>query len=179
MQRIDALLHADDGLRWFNRLYLMLTLEVDQHPPESGWHSPEWLLQLDVIFAELYFQAVQSYLNSTDVPSAWQALFEARDQPGIDRIQFALAGMNAHINHDLALALIATDQQLNPGSRATQPSTRRLRCGKRSAESADTQHAFHACGRHSWCSCSRYRKNRATPCVLEYLPSPQSRLGFR
>lgn len=113
MQRIDALLPAEDGLKWFNRLYLMVTLEVDQHPPECGWHSPEWLLQLDVIFAGLYFDAVEAYLNATDVPSAWQALFEARNQPGIDRIQFALAGMNAHINHDLALALVATDQQLN------------------------------------------------------------------
>ena len=29
----------------------------------------------------------------------------------MDRIQFALAGMNAHINHDLALALLAVDAQ--------------------------------------------------------------------
>jgi hypothetical protein len=35
----------------------------------------------------------------------------------IDRIQFALAGMNAHINHDLALALLQTNAelQLAPG----------------------------------------------------------------
>ncbi len=54
------------------------------------------------------------------MPSAWSALFEARYRTGIDRIQFALAGMNAHINHDLALALLATDAELNvvpaPGS---------------------------------------------------------------
>jgi Family of unknown function (DUF5995) len=31
---------------------------------------------------------------------------------GIDRIQFALAGMNALINHDLALALLATGAEL-------------------------------------------------------------------
>jgi hypothetical protein len=47
------------------------------------------------------------------VPSAWNALFEARYTSGIDRIQFALAGMNAHINHDLALALLSTDAELN------------------------------------------------------------------
>jgi hypothetical protein len=39
-------------------------------------------------------------------------LFEARYRNGIDRIQFALAGMNAHINHDLALALLTTDAEL-------------------------------------------------------------------
>src|SRR5262249_54587666 len=46
---------------------------------------------------------------------SWQALFEARHKPGIDRIQFALAGMNAHINHDLSLALLQTDDEFDPG----------------------------------------------------------------
>ena len=40
-------------------------------------------------------------------------MFEARYRTGIDRIQFALAGMNAHINRDLALALLATNAELN------------------------------------------------------------------
>jgi hypothetical protein len=41
------------------------------------------------------------------------ALFDARARAGVDRIQFALAGMNAHINHDLALALLKTNDQLH------------------------------------------------------------------
>ena len=39
-------------------------------------------------------------------------MFEARYRSGIDRIQFAMAGMNAHINRDLALALLTTDSDL-------------------------------------------------------------------
>jgi len=113
MQTIDALLPSDDGLKWFNRLYLLVTQQVDQRPPEGGWKSPDWLMRLDVVFAGLYFVAVENYLNEKGAPSAWKALFESRHEPGIDRIQFALAGMNAHINHDLALALLATDQQMN------------------------------------------------------------------
>ena len=35
MQAIDALLPANDGLKWFNRLYLMVTEQVDLHPPGS------------------------------------------------------------------------------------------------------------------------------------------------
>jgi hypothetical protein len=61
----------------------------------------------------LYFTAVADFLAGRSTPSAWNALFEARNRSGVDRIQFALAGMNAHINHDLALALNATDAQLN------------------------------------------------------------------
>jgi hypothetical protein len=35
-------------------------------------------------------------------------MFSRRDLAEIARIQFALAGMNAHINHDLPLAVVAT-----------------------------------------------------------------------
>lgn len=113
MQAIDALLQPNDGLKWFNRLYLMVTEQVDLHPPGGAWQSPVWLTRLDVLFAGFYFRAVADFLGGNSVPSAWSALFEARDRTGIDRIQFALAGMNAHINHDLALALLATDNALN------------------------------------------------------------------
>ncbi len=114
MQSIDATLADDDGLKWFNRLYLMVTEQVDLRPPEGGWKDAAWLLALDVVFAGLYLQAVAAYLNGEEnVPSSWQALMEARYRPGVDRIQFALAGMNAHINHDLAMALLATDAQMS------------------------------------------------------------------
>ena len=113
MQEIDALLADNDGLKWFNKLYLMVTQQVDQNPPGGGWQSPAWLTLLDVVFAGYYFNAIRDYLTGMPVPSSWSALFEARFTPGIDRIQFALAGMNAHINHDLALALLTTDARMN------------------------------------------------------------------
>jgi hypothetical protein len=114
MEAIDHLLPNTDGLKWFNLLYLNVTEEVDNHPPGGGWEDPLWLTRLDVVFAQLYFRALTNWLqNSANVPSSWQALFEARFTGGIDRIQFALAGMNAHINHDLALALLQADSELN------------------------------------------------------------------
>jgi Family of unknown function (DUF5995) len=114
MERIDALLANDDGLKWFNRMYLMVTQSVDLHPPDGGWNDADWLLALDVVFAGFYLRAIAGYLSGDKtVPISWQVLMEARHTPGIDRIQFAVAGMNAHINHDLALALLATDAQRN------------------------------------------------------------------
>lgn len=113
MQTLDALLPPTDGLKWFNQLYLMVTQQVDLHPPNGTWQNPEWLTRLDVVFAGFYFGAVADYIAGRQVPSAWNVLFQARYQRGIDRIQFAVAGMNAHINHDLALALLATNLQLN------------------------------------------------------------------
>jgi hypothetical protein len=114
MQKIDQFLPGTDGLKWFNRLYMMVTQQVDEQPPAGGWRDPVWLTRLDVVFAGLYFQAIAGFLSdAASTPSAWDALLEARYRTGIDRIQFALAGMNAHINHDLALALLDTDAQLN------------------------------------------------------------------
>src|SRR5580704_11393293 len=113
MESIDQLLPDEDGLKWFNRLYLMVTREVDLNPPTGGWKDAEWLLRLDVVFAGFYFRAVADFLSgAATVPGSWSAMLSARYIAGIDRIQFALAGMNAHINHDLSLALLATDQQM-------------------------------------------------------------------
>ena len=67
-----------------------------------------------MVFAGFYFAAIAGALEqSANTASSWDALFEARNTAGIDRIQFALAGMNAHINHDLALALLQTDDELH------------------------------------------------------------------
>jgi Family of unknown function (DUF5995) len=118
MQKIDQLLPSNDGLKWFNRLYLMVTQQVDTQPPAGGWRDEQWLTRLDVVFAGLYFDAIAGFLDQlANTPSSWNALFESRFKAGVDRIQFALAGMNAHINHDLALALLQTDDelQLTPG----------------------------------------------------------------
>ncbi len=112
MQSIDALLPANDGLKCFNRLYLMVTQQVGL-PPGVAWQNPLWLDHLDVVFAGFYFDAIGDFLAGRDIPSSWNALLAARFQSNIDRIQFALAGMNAHINHDLALALLMTDSDLN------------------------------------------------------------------
>ncbi len=113
MQKIDQLLPGNDGLKWFNRLYLMVTQQVDTQPPAGGWKDTQWLTRLDVVFAGLYFAAIKGFLNrSANTSSAWNALFKGRFNTGVDRIQFALAGMNAHINHDLALALLQTDDEL-------------------------------------------------------------------
>jgi hypothetical protein len=62
----------------------------------------------------MYFAAVDAMSGPpTSVPAAWQPLVEARTNPAILPIQFALAGMNAHINHDLPIALVATCRNLN------------------------------------------------------------------
>jgi Family of unknown function (DUF5995) len=115
MEKLDSALAANDGLRWFNLLYLKVTQHIRDNPPQGGWQNPVWLTRLDVIFANLYFAALADFLAGKPIPSSWEALFEARERAGTDRIQFALAGMNAHINHDLSFALLRIDDEMHKG----------------------------------------------------------------
>lgn len=121
MEQIDALLLPNDGLKWFNWLYRMVTLEIMSRPPETEWQDPPWLERLDLVFAGYYFQALRTWgTNPEATPHSWAALFESRRRPGISRLQYAVAGMNAHINRDLALALIQTCDELDfPPQRGT------------------------------------------------------------
>jgi hypothetical protein len=114
MQDLDKMLLSNDGLKCFNLLYLRVTQAVYEKPPSGGWGDQKWLTLLDITFAQLYFDALAySCIDPTQVPRAWMALFEFRDNPGIQRVQFALAGINAHINHDLPLAAVQTGKDLH------------------------------------------------------------------
>ena len=102
MTAIDARLPDSDGVKWFNRLYLRVTVSVGTAVRSAGFNDAAFMTTLDVVFANLYFSALAAASDGTAaVPSAWRPLLQARHTPGIARIQFALAGMNAHINRDL------------------------------------------------------------------------------
>lgn len=110
MQVIEATCIDGDGLKWFNWLYLQVTQAVETRVASGGFTNPAWLAELDVQFARLYFGALESALSGQPSPGCWQALFGCRNRAAVARIQFALAGINAHINHDLPQAIVATCQ---------------------------------------------------------------------
>ncbi|MGA9668631.1 MAG: DUF5995 family protein [Terracidiphilus sp.] len=116
MQTIEATCVDGDGLKWFNWLYLQVTQAVlagvnnAAAVGQAEFTDPAWISSLDVAFARHYFEAIQSSLSGAPTPGCWQAVFNVRNQTAIARIQFALAGMNAHINHDLPQAILSTCQ---------------------------------------------------------------------
>jgi hypothetical protein len=116
MEQIDATAPASDGVTCFNRMYLEVTQEVDKDLGQRFFADPVFMTSLDVTFANLYFDAFDAAASASAVPLAWRPVFERRGETGIEPIQFALAGMNAHINHDLPLAVVATCTEL-----ATEP----------------------------------------------------------
>ncbi len=109
MTSLDRSLPDGDGLKWFNRLYLQVTLAVLDAVTTATYRDPAFLATLDVVFANLYFDAVAAaHADPARLPSAWRPLFECRDRSGIHPLQFALAGMSAHINRDLLEGIVVT-----------------------------------------------------------------------
>jgi len=86
-------------------MYLGVTTVVRARVASGDFADPDFVSHLDVVFANLYLDAVNALARGNPVPKVWQPLTGARDAPGIEPIQFALAGMNAHINHDLPIAV--------------------------------------------------------------------------
>jgi len=106
--QLDAGFAPGDGVAAFNRLYLRMTASVQAAVAGGRFEDPAFMHRLDVGFAQRYLDAITADAHAPDrVPRAWQCLFDARHRRGITALRFAVAGMNAHINFDLALALVA------------------------------------------------------------------------
>ena len=111
----------DDGVADFHRMYLHVTELVGAAVATRSFEDALFMERLDCVFAGLYLDACRA--TDQHRSSAWQPLFALRAQPGTEPLQYALAGMNAHINFDLGLALVRTCRQLgrtldSPGVRA-------------------------------------------------------------
>lgn len=111
MRTIDASLPRRDGVAIFNRLYLQVTLAVDSARAGTTFENPEFLARLDVVFAGLYFEAEATIRSGGECPPSWRPLVEARSER-LEPIQFALAGMTAHIHHDLPIAVVTTCEEM-------------------------------------------------------------------
>ena len=113
LERLDRDLPPRDGVRWFNRLYLEVTRAVRDYVHERPLRVPGFLERLDVVFGDAYLAAFDAAARDDELPRAWAPLFEARHERHVAPLQFALAGMNAHINHDLAVGVVATCQAMD------------------------------------------------------------------
>ncbi|GHK03008.1 hypothetical protein SY2F82_48050 [Streptomyces sp. Y2F8-2] len=102
MRALGGTWPEDDGVAVFNRVYLAVTEEIDRRLDGGYFADRRQAVTLDVRFAERYL----SVAEGAPVPACWRPLFQFRRHPGVRPLQFALAGINAHIGHDLALAVV-------------------------------------------------------------------------
>jgi hypothetical protein len=114
LERLQAILddlppsRANNRAAAFNALYLRITRRVDE-ALRTRAVSPEFLELLDVEFAKRYFIALHLWNCDDDAtPDVWEVLFKRARDEEVSALVAAVLGVNAHINHDLSLALIDT-----------------------------------------------------------------------
>ncbi|MFE7120380.1 DUF5995 family protein [Streptomyces sp. NPDC057654] len=108
MRALDAELPPGDGVAVFNRVYLSVTEEIARRITAGHFGDRAAAAELDARFAGRYLAAVDAAVAGRRAPACWRPLFQLRRHPAVRPLQFALAGINAHIGHDLALALVDT-----------------------------------------------------------------------
>lgn len=111
LQEIDGALPHDDGVAVFNRMYLSVTQRIaallaDPSGPAT-FGDAATMRALDVEFANLWLTAYDADLAGRAVSPAWRPLFQARGDARLP-VQYAVAGMNTHIEHDLPVAVVGT-----------------------------------------------------------------------
>ncbi len=115
MTSISQALPLTDGLACFNRMYLIVTEKVlSDVSTGTFFGDPVFMSHLDVVFVNLYLEAIDGFrAEPPTAPRCWSELLASRSDPHIAPLQFALAGMSAHINHDLPVAVVRTCADLD------------------------------------------------------------------
>jgi len=106
LRAIEQSTPAGDGVHTFAAMYRATTEAIRDRLRAGFFEDDVTLERFDVVFAERFLHAEAEAGAHRPVPRVWAPLFAARSDPRLFAVQFALAGMNAHINHDLAVAVV-------------------------------------------------------------------------
>src|SRR5215510_8881564 len=102
-ERLDAF-SANDLRRLFLGTYLRTTAAVGQAVDRGAFEDPRWVEEWDVVFAQLYLEALDASLTDGPISRPWRLAFDAPAR--LHPLQHVLLGVNAHVNYDLPQALL-------------------------------------------------------------------------
>jgi hypothetical protein len=110
---LEPLQAAGDQRRYFHATYQRTTVAVAAELNCGGFIDPDWVERWDVVFADLYLDALADALAGRRPSQPWDIAFRA--PAGLPALRHVLLGMNAHINYDLPQALLAviTDREFD------------------------------------------------------------------
>jgi Family of unknown function (DUF5995) len=102
----QVFLDAGDRRAIFATCYLAMTRTMEKNLTEGLFLDTAWVERYLVTFANLYRQALQQReTNDSALPDCWKFAFDTAASGSALVIQDLVLGINAHVNHDLALAL--------------------------------------------------------------------------
>ena len=115
LSAFESICMADDDLRGvFATAYLHITKSIQTELAGNAFRDKEWVESYLIRFGNLYREALVYYENGQTelIPKSWKFSFDLAAQKEGLIIQHLLLGINAHINHDLAIALF--DVKIDP-----------------------------------------------------------------
>jgi hypothetical protein len=99
----DAALTAGDAAGYFPALYTRVMADVAEGIGTGKFDDDERMERLAVAFAGYYLRARNGEIPR---PRCWQATWDVAGDPKLVIVQHLLLGINAHVNHDLAQAVV-------------------------------------------------------------------------
>lgn len=89
----------------FNEAYIVITKNIYTQHQKKLFYNPKFIEEFTIEFSKYYFQVINAYLEDKTIVPVWSNIINARKK-NIPNFMFLLMGANAHINHDLAKAMI-------------------------------------------------------------------------
>ena len=110
-RRADPLVESCSDQALFALTYLRVTQTYAWSARQPGYYTdPGWTNHAVAVFAKYYLGAFDSWSANPDssvVPQAWKIAFDRARDGKVSAAGNFFLGLNAHINHDLALAMAA------------------------------------------------------------------------
>ncbi|MFD9813555.1 DUF5995 family protein [Streptomyces sp. NPDC059080] len=101
-----------DGVAVFTRACLAAARQGDAAGRAGLFLGAADAGELELRLARRYAAAVDAAAVGLPLPACWRPLFQLRHHPGVRPLQFALAGLNAQVGHDLVRAVVDACQAL-------------------------------------------------------------------
>ena len=99
----EIALEARDAAGYFPALYVRVTRDIGEGIRDGRFEDGERMERLVDAFARYYIRARSAEIP---VPRCWQAAWDVAADPNLLIVQHLLLGINAHVNHDLAQAVV-------------------------------------------------------------------------
>lgn len=105
--QIDRWRQQSDQRYLFLSCYQMMSRNMLAAFGQGEFLDDAWVDRLLERFAEYYFAALEAYeRDPAGAPAVWQLAFNLTRASHLTALQKMILGVNAHINYDLALALV-------------------------------------------------------------------------
>jgi hypothetical protein len=112
INRLDEIIEAECAnnscMAYFAILYRKVTVRIKEGILNNEFENNQRMEKLDVLFANRYIDAYESYSFDKPFTKSWQNAFEATKTGKLLIMQYLLLGINAHINLDLGIAVAET-----------------------------------------------------------------------